>query len=67
MRITLFTFGSRGDTQPFVALAVRLMHEGHHVKLAAPPDFAGLAAEYGIDFALLTPMYNCARIKLTAP
>jgi UDP:flavonoid glycosyltransferase YjiC (YdhE family) len=53
MRITLFTIGARGDTQPFVALAVRIEQDGHSVKLAARPDFASLAADYGVDFAPL--------------
>jgi sterol 3beta-glucosyltransferase len=58
MRITLFTIGARGDTQPFVALAARLKHEGHRVKLAARPDFAGLADEYGVEFAPLGHPYQ---------
>jgi sterol 3beta-glucosyltransferase len=58
MRIALFTIGGRGDTQPFVALAVRLMQEGHRVTLAARPDFAGLAADYGVDFAPLGHPYQ---------
>jgi sterol 3beta-glucosyltransferase len=58
MRITLMTIGTRGDTEPFVALAVRLIHEGHVVTLAARPDFAGLAAEYGVDFAPLGNPYE---------
>lgn len=58
MRITLFTIGARGDTQPFVALAARLKHEGHRVTLAARPDFAGLAEEYGVEFASLGHPYQ---------
>jgi len=58
MRIALFTIGGRGDTQPFVALAVRLGQEGHHVILAARPDFADLAAEYGVEFAPLGHPYQ---------
>ena len=58
MRITLLTIGGRGDTQPFVALAVRLMQDGHRVTLAARPDFASLAAEYGVDFAPLGHPYQ---------
>ena len=58
MRITLFTIGGRGDTQPFVALAVRLRQEGHRVTLAARPDFADLAADYGVDFAPLGHPYQ---------
>ncbi len=58
MRITLFTIGGRGDTQPFVAIAVRLQQAGHHVTLADRPDFANLAAEYGVDFAPLGHPYQ---------
>src|SRR6266852_4619509 len=58
MRITLFTIGTLGDTQPFVALAVRLRQDGHRVTLAARPDFAGLAAAYGVDFAPLGHPYQ---------
>jgi UDP:flavonoid glycosyltransferase YjiC (YdhE family) len=58
MRITLFTIGARGDTQPFVELAVRLKQDGHSVKLAARPDFASLAADYGVDFAPLGHPYQ---------
>ncbi len=58
MRITLFTIGTLGDTQPFVALAVRLRQDGHHVTLAARPDFAGLAAAYGIEFEPLGHPYQ---------
>ncbi len=58
MRIALFTIGGRGDTQPFVALAVRLKQEGHRVTLVARPDFADLAADYGVDFAPLGHPYQ---------
>jgi sterol 3beta-glucosyltransferase len=58
MRIALFTIGGRGDTQPFVALAVRLRQEGHRVTLVARPDFADLAADYGVDFAPLGHPYQ---------
>ena len=47
-----------GDTQPFVSLATRLKQEGHSVKLAARPDFAGLAASYGIEFVSLGNPYK---------
>ena len=58
MRVVLITIGARGDTEPFVALAVRLMRDGHKVTLAARPDFAGLAAGYGVDFAPLGRPYQ---------
>src|SRR5215469_2215326 len=47
-----------GDTQPFVSLAVRLKEHGHAVKLAARPDFASLAASYGVEFAPLGNPYE---------
>jgi sterol 3beta-glucosyltransferase len=58
LNITLLTIGAMGDTQPFVSLAVRLKQQGHTVKLAARPDFAGLAAWYGIEFASLGNPYK---------
>jgi UDP:flavonoid glycosyltransferase YjiC (YdhE family) len=47
-----------GDTQPFVSLAVRLKQQGHTIRLAARPDFASLAASYGIEFAPLGNSYK---------
>ena len=58
MKITLLTIGAVGDTQPFVSLAARLKQQGHSVKLAARPDFAGLAASYGIEFVSLGNPYK---------
>lgn len=53
MLITILTYGSRGDVQPYVALAVGLQKAGHSVRLAAPHRFAGFAARYDIPFAPL--------------
>lgn len=53
MNITLLTYGSRGDVQPFIALAVGLQQAGHSPLLAAPGRFASLAAEYQIPFVAL--------------
>ena len=47
-----------GDTQPFISLAVRFKQEGHSVKLGARPDFADLAASYGIEFAPIGNPYK---------
>lgn len=51
MHITLLTIGSRGDVQPFVALAAGLQAAGFEVRLATHDRFAPLAAEYGLEFA----------------
>ncbi|MFA9403459.1 MAG: glycosyltransferase [Anaerolineales bacterium] len=50
MRITLLTYGSRGDVEPFVALGVGFMRAGHSVRLAAPEVFEQLASSHNIDF-----------------
>jgi sterol 3beta-glucosyltransferase len=50
MKITILTFGSRGDVQPFLPLSVGLMAKGHSVKLAAPRKFKELVEGYGIQF-----------------
>ncbi len=49
MKITICTFGSRGDTQPYVALAVGLQQAGHQVTLVASRDLAGWIRSYGIN------------------
>jgi sterol 3beta-glucosyltransferase len=53
MKITILTYGSRGDVQPFLPLARRLMEKGHSVKLAAPFRFKSFVEEHGIDFVSL--------------
>lgn len=54
MRITLVSLGSRGDVQPFIALAVGLGRTGRHqVRLAAADNFEALAGEYSLDFSPL--------------
>ena len=51
MRITICTFGSRGDTQPYVALALGLQQAGHQVTLVASASHgvAEWIRSYGIE------------------
>jgi len=49
-RITILTYGSRGDVQPFVALGVGLRNRGHAVRVAGPAPFAPLVQAHGLDF-----------------
>ena len=53
MNITILTYGSRGDVQPFLPLSLGLMAGGHAVKLAAPSRFKSLVEGYGIQFVPL--------------
>jgi sterol 3beta-glucosyltransferase len=57
MNITLMAFGSRGDVQPFLALAVALRERGHSVTLAAPADFEAQINAYGIPY-IRVPISN---------
>lgn len=50
MKIVIAAFGSRGDIQPFLALAVALRARGHHVTLAAPADFEVQINTYAIPY-----------------
>lgn len=51
MHLTLITSGSRGDVQPYVALAKALNTAGHHARLIAPINFEKLATQHNIEFA----------------
>ncbi|PWV75561.1 Glycosyltransferase family 28 N-terminal domain-containing protein [Prauserella marina] len=51
MKALLVTHGTRGDVQPFLALALALRAAGHHARLAAPVSFAAQAQEHGVEFA----------------
>lgn len=53
MNITILTYGSRGDVQPFLPLSLGLMARGHRVRLAAPSRFQKLVEEHGILFSSL--------------
>ncbi|HET9652716.1 MAG TPA: glycosyltransferase, partial [Usitatibacter sp.] len=49
VRVLLSTWGSRGDVQPVLGLAVQLRNLGVRVRLCAPPDFAEMAARVGVE------------------
>jgi sterol 3beta-glucosyltransferase len=50
MNIVLMSFGSRGDIQPFLALAIALRERGHGVTFAALQDFEAQIGAYQIPF-----------------
>lgn len=50
MKIGLLTAGSRGDIQPFIALASGLLQQGYEVCLIAPQNFSDIALRYEIAF-----------------
>ena len=48
MKILISTLGSRGDTQPYLALAMGLQRAGHRVTLTAPSSFVEWIQSYGV-------------------
>ncbi|MFF6782561.1 nucleotide disphospho-sugar-binding domain-containing protein [Streptomyces sp. NPDC012510] len=52
-KVLLAACGTRGDVQPFLALAVALRRHGHHPLLAAPSSYASDAAAFGVEFAAI--------------
>lgn len=51
LRVTCLTIGSRGDVQPYIALAKGLLAEGHQVRIATHAEFEPWIRSHGIDFA----------------
>jgi vancomycin aglycone glucosyltransferase len=66
VRVLLSTYGSRGDVEPLVGLAVRLRALGAQVRVCAPPDedFAQRLAGVGVP---LVPVGRSARSLTTGP
>jgi UDP:flavonoid glycosyltransferase YjiC (YdhE family) len=49
MRLALLTAGTRGDTQPYVAIGRELARRGHEVRIAASEDHAEFIGRAGLD------------------
>ncbi|CAA0831630.1 Sterol 3-beta-glucosyltransferase UGT80B1 [Striga hermonthica] len=50
LKIAMLVVGTRGDVQPFLAVARRLQEYGHHVRLATHSNFRGFVKAAGVDF-----------------
>jgi vancomycin aglycone glucosyltransferase len=64
MCVFLMTYGSRGDIQPLVGLAVQVRERGAEVQVCAPPhqEFVELLAGVGVP---LVPMGRPVRALVT--
>src|SRR5690348_10053453 len=62
MNIILMGYGSRGDVQPFLGLAVALRQRGHQVMLAAPGDFEAQIKAYDISYIRI-PITNMEMLQ----
>jgi MGT family glycosyltransferase len=61
MKILIPTIGSRGDVQPFIALAQGLSQAGHTVTLASHPVMKALVESHGVTFAPIGPDVDLTR------
>ncbi|KAL5714918.1 sterol 3beta-glucosyltransferase [Ranunculus cassubicifolius] len=50
LKIAILVVGTRGDVQPFLAMAKRLQEFGHYVRLATHANFRKFVKSAGIDF-----------------
>jgi sterol 3beta-glucosyltransferase len=64
MKIGIFTYGTRGDVQPYIALALGLIEKGHEVIFAAPENFKDFVEGFGIYFH---PLYGNAEEMMNSP
>lgn len=52
--ISFLTYGTRGDVEPFLALAVYFKQRGHDISFAAPCDFKEWVQGFDIEFRPIT-------------
>jgi sterol 3beta-glucosyltransferase len=50
MHYAICTYGTRGDVQPYIALALGLLDRGNQVTLLAPENFKDFVESYGVNF-----------------
>jgi sterol 3beta-glucosyltransferase len=50
-KITFLCLGTRGDVQPYIALAIALKQSGFTPKIAAPLNFEAFIEQHGIDYS----------------
>lgn len=55
MKFILPTIGSRGDVQPYIALASALQEAGDEAVVATHPCMRSLVESYGVQFAPVGP------------
>lgn len=54
MRYGIITTGSRGDVQPFIALALALMGNGHAVTIVTNENFKAFVEGFGVSYLPIT-------------
>lgn len=57
-QITILAVGSRGDVQPYCALALGLQRAGHQVRIATHSNFEAFVSHQGLDFTPIAGDFN---------
>jgi len=55
MKFVLAFYGTRGDVEPGIAVGRELMHRGHDVHMAVPPDLIGSVESVGLTAVAYGP------------
>jgi sterol 3beta-glucosyltransferase len=63
MNIGIYTYGTRGDLQPYVALALGLIDKGHQVSISATEDFKEFVEGFDISFQ---PLFGNAETMMNS-
>lgn len=63
MNIGIYTYGTRGDLQPYIALALGLINNGHQVTISATEDFKAFVEGFGIPFQ---PLFGNAEAMMNS-
>ena len=53
MRVVFFSYGTRGDVQPQIAMAAGLEEQGFKTRVVAPENLLGLVERAGLEYAPL--------------
>jgi UDP:flavonoid glycosyltransferase YjiC (YdhE family) len=55
MKFVLASYGTRGDVEPFVVVGRELLHRGHDVRMAVPPNLVGFVEAAGLSAVACGP------------
>lgn len=63
MNIGIFTYGTRGDLQPYIALALGLMDKGHKLTISSTEDFKEFVEGFDV---LFQPLWGNAETMMNS-
>jgi vancomycin aglycone glucosyltransferase len=67
VKVVLASYGTRGDVEPFAAVARELLRRGHDVRLAVAPEMVGFVESAGCEAVAFGPESLAAGRNRTIP